>query len=315
MKLDNIGFYTLTDERARTASADSPLSRCEILVTDACNFRCPYCRSHHNGGHMTWEAARDILDAWVGEGLRNIRFSGGEPTMWPHLIKAIEYVRPHVERVAISTNGSACWDTYRCLLDAGVDDFSVSFDACCSSTGDAMSGRTGFWKQIVQNTERLAAEAYVTVGVVLTDDNIAEVGKIVELACSLGVADVRVIPAAQFGSTAVVSIDPALAESRPVLSYRISNLASGRPFRGLSDRDSHSCHLVLDDMAVKDGKHYPCIIYLREGGEAIGEVGPQMRTERARWADEHDTHSDPICRVNCLDVCVDYNNRCRDFRC
>ena len=34
-----------------------------------------------------------------------------------------------------------------------------------------------------------------------------------------------------------------------------------------------------------------------------------MRAERLEWACNHDCMRDPICAANCLDVCVDYNNR------
>jgi hypothetical protein len=65
-------------------------------------------------------------------------------------------------------------------------------------------------------------------------------------------------------------------------------------------------------MAVLGDDHYPCIIYLREGGRPIGKVGPNMRQERSAWCDRHDAHKDPICSKNCLDVCVDYNNKVRE---
>jgi sulfatase maturation enzyme AslB (radical SAM superfamily) len=42
--LENIGFYTLSDDRCKNASSTSPLMRCELVLTDACNFKCPYCR-------------------------------------------------------------------------------------------------------------------------------------------------------------------------------------------------------------------------------------------------------------------------------
>jgi hypothetical protein len=32
-------------------------------------------------------------------------------------------------------------------------------------------------------------------------------------------------------------------------------------------------------MAVNHGKHYPCIIYMREMGKPIGDVGPNMRAD------------------------------------
>lgn len=62
-------------------------------------------------------------------------------------------------------------------------------------------------------------------------------------------------------------------------------------------------------MAVNQGLHYPCIIYMREGGKAIGKVGDNMRAERKAWYENHDTHCDPICKKNCLDVCTEYNTR------
>jgi len=97
------------------------------------------------------------------------------------------------------------------------------------------------------------------------------------------------------------------------LKYRLSNLSKKIPFRGLSYLDTCCCHLVKDDMAVVGGKHYPCIIYLREQGEAIGEFYgkslEEIRNERRNWFFSHNTHKSSICRSNCLDVCRDYNNK------
>jgi hypothetical protein len=45
MKLEDIGFYTLSDNRALNVSAWSPMMRCELVLTGRCNFRHPYCRS------------------------------------------------------------------------------------------------------------------------------------------------------------------------------------------------------------------------------------------------------------------------------
>ena len=46
MKLENIGFYTLSDERAKNSSATSPLMRNELIITSLCNFKCLYCREN-----------------------------------------------------------------------------------------------------------------------------------------------------------------------------------------------------------------------------------------------------------------------------
>jgi hypothetical protein len=77
----------------------------------------------------------------------------------------------------------------------------------------------------------------------------------------------------------------------------------------MCEADTSRCYLVLDDSAVAGGHHYPCIIYLREGGDPIGRVSPGMRIERAEWMKAHNPLEDPICKEMCIDVCVDYNKK------
>ena len=71
---------------------------------------------------------------------------------------------------------------------------------------------------------------------------------------------------------------------------------------------------MYDDSVVAGDQHFPCIIYLREGGAPIGKIGPNMRQERVEWLKSHNTHNDPICKANCLDVCIAYANKARDLR-
>jgi molybdenum cofactor biosynthesis enzyme MoaA len=317
MKLEQIGFYTLSDKRAENASEFSRLSRCEILLTGQCNFHCPYCRSV-GGPDKPFEEAATLVRTWAADGLYAIRFSGGEPLMYPRLKELVELAKAEgIPKIAISSNGSFPLKKYMELIAAGVNDFSISLDACCAEDGDFMAGGIkGAFDRVSANIEALSKVVYVTVGIVLTTTNAASVSEIIKFAARLGVQDIRVIPAAQAGDKlGEVVVSAELLERYPILRYRIQNLHDGKPVRGLRSCDSHSCGLVLDDMAVSEGHHYPCIIYLREGGLPIGSItDPYVRHDRASWHFWHDTHKDPICRKNCLDVCVDYNNRFESFR-
>lgn len=319
MKLEDIGFYTLSDERCESISPTSPMQRCEIIITDKCNFRCPYCRGLRKDceGVVPLKRVCDVIDTWAKDGLRNIRFSGGEPTTHKDLLAMVEYAKAKgVKRIALSTNGSSSKAYYDKLVAAGVNDFSISLDACCSSGCDAMAGVCGFFGKIIDNIRHLSSVTYVTVGVVVTDENINEVNKTVEFAHSLGVADIRVISAAQYNKLleGVAQIRQEILDAHPILAYRVKNIKEGRNVRGIKGGDSNKCYLVQDDSAVAGDYHFPCIIYLREAGEAIGRVGPNMRGERIEWFKTHNAHSDPICRKNCLDVCIDFNNKCRELR-
>lgn len=319
MKLEDIGFYTLSDYRASQASGTSPMWRCEIILTDKCNFSCPYCRGLRSDckGEMPFEKAKEVLGEWIKGGLKNVRFSGGEPTMYPRLAELVTYCKESgVEHIAVSTNGSANRSTYNRLLDAGVNDFSISLDACCASFASEMAGVDINFQRLTNNIRYLSQRAYVSVGVVLTEDNVGEVVKIVEFADSLSVRDIRIISAAQYDQLLDLAgqIPQAILDRHPILEYRVGNIAEGRNVRGITDGDSDRCYLVQDDSAVAGDFHFPCIIYMREHGEPIGHIGPNMRAERMKWMEEHDTHADPICRKNCLDVCIDYNNKCRELK-
>lgn len=320
MRLENIGFYTLSDDRAKNTSINSDLKRCELILTHRCNFNCPYCRGvkEIDQRDLTKNEAFHVVDLWVEHNLQNIRFSGGEPTLWKDLVALVKYTKGRgIKRIALSTNGSASLDYYLKLAESGINDFSVSFDSCCSSVGNKMAGRKNVWEHIVSNIKALAEITYVTVGVVLTEDNYQEINKIITFASGLGVSDIRVIPAAQIDKKLEgLNVDSVLLDNHPILSYRFNNFMNNKGVRGLTESDNHECPLVLDDMVVLNNKHYPCVIYMREQGNPIGNINGNihnMRQERKEWMQNHDCYNDPICRNNCLDVCIDYNNKVKHF--
>ena len=232
------------------------------------------------------------------------------------LSELVKYTKSkNVDRIAISTNGSAKYSLYEELIEAGVNDFSISLDACCSAFGDKMAGVSGAWDKVVENIAKLSKVTYCTVGIVVTDETVSELKQTVEYAASLGVSDIRIISAAQYNELLKVAetISPEVYEKYPILKYRINNTMNNVNVRGIADSDSKRCWIGLDDMAVAGDYHYPCIIYLREQGNPIGKVGPNMRKEREEWVNSHNTHEDPICKKNCLECIVQYNRDYRDF--
>ena len=57
---------------------------------------------------------------------------------------------------------------------------------------------------------------------------------------------------------------------------------------------------------------------MREQGMPIGRMDTtlspedaikKIRNERLMWVSKNNTHNDSICKKNCLDVCIDYNNK------
>lgn len=271
-RLEDIGFYTLCDSRVNELSAFSPMWRCELILTDRCNFNCPYCRGLRKDiqGSLSYLEAEEIVRQWADQGLKNIRFSGGEPLLWHGLLHLVEYARYRgIERVAISSNGSQPLERYKELIASGVNDFSISFDACCAAGFETLAGsNTSNWDHVSSVIRELSKLTYVTVGVVLTDANMPQLGEIVQYAHDLGVADIRIIPAAQMGPTLVGTevIPQHILDVHPILKYRVDRIKEGLLPRSIQEYGSHRCFIPIDDSVVAGGYHFPCVIYMREGG-------------------------------------------------
>ena len=319
MKLEDIGFYSLSDDRAKYSSPTSQMKRCEMIITEYCNFKCNYCRGLRKDIYgerqikqLSLNEIKYNIDQWCKNmPLENIRFSGGEPTLHRNIVEIVDYAKEKdIKRIAISTNGSSKFELYERLVDAGCNDFSISLDACCASAGDKLAGKDNSWEQVVLNISKLSKLTYVTVGIVLTPDNVQDIKNIVEYAYSLGVSDIRIIPSAQWDNKMTGDTIPEwVTETNPILKYRLNNIREGRHVRGIKDSDTNRCPLVIDDSVIAGGFHFPCVIYMREQGDPIGKITDQMREERVDWFKNKDTHKDTICRKNCLDVCIDYNNK------
>ena len=73
-----------------------------ILVTNSCNYRCPFC---HNEGQvsrktiktMDFDKFKILIDAVKDEGISEICFSGGEPFLDKNLIEMIRYAYRNAE--------------------------------------------------------------------------------------------------------------------------------------------------------------------------------------------------------------------------
>ena len=319
--LDEIGFYTLSEKRAKNINHNSPMWRTELILTDRCNFSCAYCRGLREDcrGDISKEDGFKTIDIWCKDHLKNIRFSGGEPTLHPNLIDFVKRAKSGgVERIAVSTNGSAKLFYYLELVDEGVNDFSISLDGCCAADINFMSGKSNckVGNTIIENIRELSKRTYVTTGVVITNDNLCKLVDIVNFAHNLGVADIRIISAAQENKVLVeaLKISEEVLNCHPILKYRVNNIKNGVPVRGMTEKDCHKCNIMMDDSIVAGNRVFPCIISLREGAEPICEVGENMREKRIEWMKKYKTFENDICRKNCLDACVAINNRIEEYK-
>ncbi len=108
-----------------------------VSLTDRCNLRCQYCMPAEGLDWMPTEdtLTDDELIRLVGIGverlgIRDVRFTGGEPLLrrgLPAIIAATKAMRP-TPRTAITSNGLGLERTAQALADAGLDRVNISLD-------------------------------------------------------------------------------------------------------------------------------------------------------------------------------------------
>lgn len=82
-----------------------------VLFTGGCNFRCPFC--HNRDLVLEPQSIENISPEYIFERLTKFRkwvgrvvITGGEPTIHPGLVKAIEQLKERGLKVKLDTNGS-----------------------------------------------------------------------------------------------------------------------------------------------------------------------------------------------------------------
>jgi cyclic pyranopterin phosphate synthase len=107
-----------------------------VSVIDKCNFRCTYCMPAEGlpwlkkSEVLTFDEMERVVRISVERGVREIRLTGGEPTVragLPELIERLIRV-PGLKGVSLTTNGYLLSRMARDLADAGLTRINVSLD-------------------------------------------------------------------------------------------------------------------------------------------------------------------------------------------
>lgn len=106
-----------------------------LSVTDRCNYRCTYCMEPDfkympKRELLTLEEYVRVIDACVSLGTEKLRITGGEPTLYPHLLDLIKSAAAmNLRDVAMTTNGSLMTVNEATVWrDAGLDRITLSLD-------------------------------------------------------------------------------------------------------------------------------------------------------------------------------------------
>jgi len=108
-----------------------PVTNLRISLTNECNLKCFYC--HREGQslsfqEMTPEEIERIVRIASKLGIKKVKLTGGEPTIRKDIVEIVRRIRPYVEDLSMTTNGTTMKLLAEPLKEAGLDRVNISLD-------------------------------------------------------------------------------------------------------------------------------------------------------------------------------------------
>ncbi|MBP8724377.1 MAG: GTP 3',8-cyclase MoaA [Saprospiraceae bacterium] len=122
-----------------------------ISLTDRCNLRCSYCMPYDlprgfyaHSVKMTAAEVEHIAAAFVGQGIKKIRLTGGEPLLRKDAGEILERLSAYPVELALTTNGVFIDEYLTRLQKAGLRSINVSLDSLRRERFFSITGRDAF---------------------------------------------------------------------------------------------------------------------------------------------------------------------------
>ena len=167
-----------------------------MSVTDRCDFRCVYCMAKNmtflpRQQVLTLEELQRLATLFVGQGVRKIRLTGGEPLIRPGIVDLCRHIAalPGLRELVMTSNGSQLQRLARPLVDAGVKRMNISLDSLDRERFRAIT-RNGDLDQVLRGIEAASTAGFDRIKlncVVMKGRNFDEVLPLVQYAIDLGI--------------------------------------------------------------------------------------------------------------------------------
>lgn len=175
------------------------ISYLRLSVTDRCDLRCTYCmpevmRFLPRVEMLSIEELDRVASAFIRQGVRKLRLTGGEPLMRRGVIDLVRSLSRHLasgalDELTMTTNGTRLAEHAGALAANGVRRVNVSLDSLDPATFARLTRGGDLGRVIAGIDAALAAGLAVKLNTVaLRDDNLAEAADLVGWAHDRGCA-------------------------------------------------------------------------------------------------------------------------------
>jgi MoaA/NifB/PqqE/SkfB family radical SAM enzyme len=297
-----------------------------LFLTERCNFNCLYCkRAQYTQRDFGIDEAKQVVGRLADFKCKYLHLTGGEVTIFDGLEEIVCVAKERGMTSSLSTNGTGSPELYKKLVENGAKFFYVTLNTDNQSECDQMTGRKNTFEQIIATLNGLVGmrdagkDIYLTVNVVVCDNNISRIEDIAHFVSGLRPDDFKLIPTTRLMHSLsneqkekiqhLAEKSSALREKYSFFNYRLSHFAE---MRGLKDEKYKlsRCYVCMDERVYGPEHYWPCDIYFREKGKPLGRRSESLAAQADQafeFAIRRNPSEDPICREFCCDITRDFN--------
>ena len=162
----------------------NPLPReVKIEVTPKCNLSCDFCFNvnsfKRNSRELSTNQIFKIIDKIKKEGIKRIRFTGGEPFLRKDIIKIFKYAKSKKLYVKVNTNSTLIKEKDIALFETCIDEFLFPFHSVNPKDKKENHRKINLMNMVSKSKIRLSVDA------VATKENIRNLEKFYEIVKNL----------------------------------------------------------------------------------------------------------------------------------
>lgn len=249
------------------------LQEIKFEVSYRCDLKCIHCSSEASASslsEMSGDECFKLIEEASQMGVTQIAFSGGEPLLWPQIVKAVKIATQKNINVTIYSSGNAPYTVDHLLpelSDAGVQRFVFSLFGSTPETHEAITlTQHSFHKTISAVSKSLDLGANTEIHFVPLSVNYMELENVVKLSSKLGVSQVSVLRFVPQGRGKEIKEFTLNRDQNTQLKKTIINLReagykvrTGSPYNFLLLKSQPRCSAGVDKLTIcPDLKLYPC---------------------------------------------------------
>ncbi|MBD3250139.1 MAG: radical SAM protein [Candidatus Pacebacteria bacterium] len=175
---------------ANNSSTRMPLGPINVswMITNRCNYNCQFCFGCYKDEELGYDEACKIVDELVEAGLKKISFAGGEPLLWPEMLRLIEYLKSKSVKTMLISNGELITAKHIEEFKKNLDWLNLPLEGSNPQMNRAMTRKKGHFGRVVDIAEKLrGSDVKLKINTVATKINIDNIPEMVSIIRQLGV--------------------------------------------------------------------------------------------------------------------------------